>query len=209
MDFRTNTQHKDRLFCFLFGNEKYKKNTLALYNAVNRTGYSDENELELVTLKDVIYIRMHNDVSLLLSGDLSLYEHQSTPNPNMPIRGLMYFAHLYDKYITVNRLNIYGSSRVMLPTPKYVVFYNGVQQRPAEERLRLSDAFMNEDTSGGFEWTATVINLNHPDNQGLLGRCEILKEYTKFVDAVRKYQKEMGSEGAGNWLGFYWSTGRR
>ena len=101
MDYKLNTQYKDRLFCFLFGNERYKRYALSLYNALNGVNYRDESELEIVTIRDFLYIRMHNDVAVMLSGNLELWEHQSTVNPNMPVRGLMYFAQLYEKYITI------------------------------------------------------------------------------------------------------------
>lgn len=187
-EYKINDQYKDRLFCFLFGNEKYKKYALSLYNALNEVNYQNENELEIVTLKDIIYIRMHNDVSVMLSGNLELWEHQSTVNLNMPLRGLMYFAHLYEKYLVVNRFNRYQSTRIMIPTPKYVVFYNGKEMRPAVEEMRLSDAFMNEDHSGKYEWTATVLNLNHEDNKKLLRNCGMLREYTNFISMYFVWQ---------------------
>lgn len=192
MDYKLNEEYKDRLFCFLFGNERYKKYALSLYNALNEVNYKDENELEIVTIRDFLYIRMHNDVAVMLSGNLELWEHQSTVNPNMPIRGLLYFAQLYEKYITMGHYSLYRNTQIMLPTPKYIVFYNGKTQRPAVEKLRLSDAFCNEDPSGEFEWTATVINLNHEDNRELLGKCKILQEYTDLVMNIRKLSKRMG-----------------
>ena len=101
----------------LFSNEKYKKYALSLYNALNGVDYQDESELEIVTIRDFIYIRMHNDVAVMLSGNLELWEHQSTVNPNMPIRGLLYFAQLYEKYIATRRYSLYRNMRIMLPTP--------------------------------------------------------------------------------------------
>jgi len=194
LNYGINIQYKDRLFCFLFGNEKYKKYALSLYNALNDVSYQNEEELEIVTIKDFIYIRMHNDVAVMLSRNLELWEHQSTVNPNMPVRGLMYFAQLYEKYIKMNHYSLYRNTQIMLPTPKYVVFYNGEAKRPAKEKLRLSDAFFNEDKSGEFEWTATVINLNHKDNWKLLDKCKMLQEYTKLVvniQELRKYMEEI------------------
>ena len=192
MDYKVNTQYKDRLFCFLFGNEKNKKYALSLYNALNGVNYQDEDELEIVTIRDFIYIRMHNDVAVMLSGNLELWEHQSTVNPNMPVRGLMYFAQLYEKYIKVGHYSLYRNTQIMLPTPKYVVFYNGEEKRPPMEKLRLSDAFCNEDTSGEFEWTATVVNLNHENNRELLGKCGMLWEYMDLVVGIRTLRGSMG-----------------
>lgn len=155
-----NFQYKDRLFRLLFGREESKSNVLDLYNALNDSHYKDVSELELFTIEDVIYIKMKNDVAFILDSYLSLWEQQSTDNPNMPVRGLMYFGKLYSKYIKSRKLNIYGSKQIMLPTPRYVVLYNGAKDASPISTLRLSDAFINPDKSGNFEWTATVYNLS-------------------------------------------------
>ena len=105
---RTNPQYKDRLFRLLFGNPEMKSNIISLYNALNGTNYTDEKEIEITTLDDAIYIKMKNDVSLLIDSYLSLWEQQSSYNPNMPLRGLMYFGNLYDTYIDGQELNLYG-----------------------------------------------------------------------------------------------------
>ena len=81
--------HKDSLFCDLFSD---KKNALSLYNAIKSTSYDDPEELRITTLKEVIFMHQKNDVSILLDSHLCLWEHQSSYNPNMPIRGLMYYA---------------------------------------------------------------------------------------------------------------------
>jgi hypothetical protein len=155
-----NFHYKDRLFRLLFGREEYKANVLDLYNALNDSDYKDVSELELFTIEDVIYIKMKNDVAFILDSYLSLWEQQSTDNPNMPVRGLMYFGKLYSRYIKSRKLNIYGTKQIMLPTPRYVVLYNGIKDAVPIKTLRLSDAFINPDKSGDFEWTATVYNLS-------------------------------------------------
>ena len=86
-----NKKYKDRLFCLLFGNEEYKDNVLSLYNALCHTSHTPTEEIQINTIDDVIYIKMKNDVSILLDSFLYLWEQQSTFNPIMPIRGCMYF----------------------------------------------------------------------------------------------------------------------
>ena len=81
--------YKDTIFHDLFSD---KKNALSLYNALNHTDYQDTEGLEVVTLSDAIYIHLKNDVSILFQDQLELWEHQSTRNGNMPLRGLLYFA---------------------------------------------------------------------------------------------------------------------
>lgn len=121
-----------------------KEDLLELYNAMNGSSYSDPEELEITTLNDVIYMGMKNDTAFLIDEVLNLWEHQSTWNPNMPLRGLFYFSDEYRKYIENRHLNIYGRRRVMLPLPQYVVFYNGPEKRPERSVLSLSRSFYHK-----------------------------------------------------------------
>jgi hypothetical protein len=191
-----NREHKDRLFKLIFGEEKNKGNLLDLYNAINNTDYDDASQLHIMTIEDCIYMGMKNDISLLIDFWLSLYEQQSTWNPNTPVRGMFYFADLYEKYIAVNKLNVYGSKLLKLPTPQYIVFYNGVDGKmdgKDEVKLRLSDAFGDKSVAGEFEWTATVKNINLGRNKELMEKCRPLMEYATLVDKIRRYKVELGS----------------
>ena len=133
-EIRINREHKDRLFRLIFGKEEYKQNLLELYNALNDTSYNNLDDLKITTIEDVVYMGMKNDVSMLIHSRMALFEHQSTYNPNMPIRGFMYAARLYNKYIEENKLSIYGKTMMKLPTPQYIVFYNGDEEH--EDDLR-------------------------------------------------------------------------
>ena len=185
---RINVQYKDRLFRLLFGSEALKDNILSLYNALNCTDYKNPSELELYTIDDVIYIKMKNDVAIILDSYLSLWEQQSSYNPNMPVRGLMYFGKLYDKYIETNELNIYGTKLIKIPTPRYIVFYNGNKNTEAITELKLSDAFINPDKTNKFEWTAIMYNLNKGKNDDLLRRCKPLADYMTLINYIREFQ---------------------
>ena len=147
--------------------------------------------MEITTLEDAIYLKMKNDLSFVIADTMNLYEQQSTHNPNMPLRGFLYFSNLYEKYLSKNELTLHVNSLVKIPTPNYIVFYNGLSLRPAMEKLQLSDAFQISDNRGEFEWTATVINLNHKDNTTLLERCKPLHDYTFLVSKIQMYQKTM------------------
>ena len=183
-----NTKYKDRLFRLRFGSTEYKDDILSLYNALNDTSYHDANDLTITTIDDVIYIKMKNDVSLLLDGNMPLWEQQSSINPNMPVRGLMYFGNLYSQYINVNRMNIYGRKLLQIPTPQYIVFYNGTDDYAPVTKLKLSDSFINRNDSGDFEWTATVYNLNKGKNDALLLKCKPLSEYMELINRIRRNQ---------------------
>jgi len=195
---KINLEYKDRLFSLLFGNERYKENTLALYNALNNTAYTNVEDVNIYSIDDVIYIDMKNDVAFILDSEMNLWEQQSTYNPNMPLRGFMYFGKLYDKYVVDTYRDIYRKKLVPIPTPKYIVFYNGTEHRPAVEYLKLSDAFIHEDKSGNYEWMATVINLNHKELDPRLLACKALADYTAFVKKVQTYRMSMNLEVAVN-----------
>ncbi len=194
--YKINRKHKDRLFCAIFGREKYKDYALQLYNAVNKSHYTNPSQLEIITLTDAVYIRMKNDVAYLMSDNMAVYEHQSTVNPNMPLRGFTYFGELYNKYVKLGNYNIYGKTLVKIPTPQYVVFYNGKQDYPEVSTLKLSDAFIKPLSDGAFEWTATVYNINSGKNPELVDSCEPLKGYCVFVEKTRKYSSSMSLEEA-------------
>lgn len=178
-----NRMYKDRLFRLVFGD---KRSLLELYNALNGSHYEDPDLLEITTLEDAVYMSVKNDLSFLIGGVLNLYEHQSTYNPNMPARGLFYLAEVYRKYVETRKLNLYGSHLVKLPTPNYLVFYNGLASQPDRAVLKLSNAFA-QPVSGepALEFTAVMININLGHNQELMERCRKLKEYAQFVDRVR------------------------
>ena len=184
------------LFRFVFGAVENKKHLLSLYNAINNTEYSNIDDIEINTLSDIIYIRMKNDVSFILDSDMNLYEHQSTFNPNMPLRGMMYFSTLYSQFLSVNRKNIYGKTLVKIPTPRYIVFYNGDDIFPDKIELKLSDAFERPDSSGHFEWTATMLNINKGHNPDILGKCQALSQYSDFVAKVKENYQTMPIEEA-------------
>ena len=180
-----NRKYKDTLFRMVF---KEKQHLLDLYNAVNGTVYENPEELEINTLENVLYISMKNDVSFMIDGMINLYEHQSTKNANMPLRGVLYFARLLEEYILENDLDIFSSKLQQIPTPKYIIFYNGEPNEPDERVLRLSDAFIKE--GGCIECEARMLNINYGRNRDVMEKCRRLEEYSIFIATVRKYKKE-------------------
>ena len=183
---KINREHKDRLFRLIFGTDVNKRNLLCLYNALNNSQYEDLDGFEFTTLEDVIYMGMKNDISILIQSKMVLYEHQSTYNPNMPLRGFLYIAKLYEKYIEEKGLNIYGRKLIKLPTPQYIVFYNGLEDHPEEEILRLSDAFMSEKKIEGYEWSVRILNVNYGENKDLMEKCKPLQDYAILVGKIRE-----------------------
>lgn len=177
--------YKDRVFRMLF---RDKKSLLALYNALNGTDYTNEDDLIFNTLENAIFIKMKNDISFIIGCDMCLYEHQASYCPNMPLRGFLYFADLYKKFIGCLDLSV--RRQIKIPAPRYVVFYNGVGEEREEFTQKLSDAF-EYGSDGCMELTVRVININYGHNKELMEKCQVLKGYAQFVSIVRKNLSHM------------------
>ena len=181
-------KYKDRVFRAVF---KEKKDLLELYNALRGSDYTNPEDLEINTLENAVYMKMKNDLSFLIKGEQKLYEHQSTINPNMPLRGLFYLTDLFRKMIGEEGRKLYGSGRIKIPTPYYVVFYNGTQDQPDRQVMKLSDSYtVKGEEPPCLEMTALVLNVNLGHNQELMEKCRKLQEYAQFVAAVRRYREK-------------------
>ena len=190
---KINHQYKDRLFKFIFGNPDKKEWTLSLYNAMNGSHYSDPEELNLNTIENAVYMGMKNDVSFLIADTMNLYEHQSSFNPNMPMRFLIYAGMIYDKYIENNKdYHRFSSTLQKVPTPKCVCFYNGIRNMDDTVILRLSDSF-DATLEPDIEVKVTMVNINYGHNRELLEACQPLGDYAYFVHDVRVKQEVLNS----------------
>ncbi len=183
---KPNRIYKARLFEMIFSQ---KEECLSLYNAVNGTDYKDPEQLEINTLENAIYMSMHNDISFVIDSRLSLYEHQSTRNPNLPLRFLFYVANLYAGI--VNDENLYSEKQIWIPTPQFLIFYNGEEWLPEREILKLSDAFEVKESECSLELTATLLNINPGQNEGLKAACRTLADYAEYTARVRENAKTM------------------
>ena len=179
-----NRKYKDRVFRIVF---RDKESLLELYNAVNGTAYENPDELEIHTLEDVIYMGIKNDISFLIGDVLNLYEHQSTWSPNLPLRGLFYYAELYRNYLKRKGRDMYSNSRILLPLPRFLVFYNGTSEREERQELRLSESFSGADgQEPALECVATVLNINWGKNRELMEKCRKLQDYSRFIAVIRE-----------------------
>ena len=190
-------KYKDTVFRKLFSDPA---RLLELYNAMNKSNYTDSSELEINTLDNAVYLGMKNDVSFIFHNELWLYEHQSTVNPNMPLRDLIYAADIlaskfYDK-------SVYSSVHIKIPSPKFIVFYNGSRNVPEQYMYRLSDAYyQNNNGEAPFcepflELKVLVININECYNEDIKRSCKTLSDYQTYVSLVRAYSATMPIEKA-------------
>ena len=185
---QVNNEHKDRVFKFLFGNPDNRDWTLALYNAINGSSYNNPNNIQFNTIEDAVYLGMKNDVSFIIVNEMHLWEHQSTFNPNMPMRFFIYAAKLYEKYIAGSDYYPYSSVLQPVPRPKCICFYNGSANQPERQILKLSNAFSGE---SDIEVKVLMLNINYGKNKTLMDTCQPLYEYAWLVDTIRKNQNTM------------------
>lgn len=186
-----NKEYKSDVFSMLLQD---KKRAMEIYNAINGTDYDDPELVEMTTLDDKSFsLTVRNDASFILDANLSLYEHQSTYCPNMPLRDLLYFASIIQKQIKAQKRDIYGGRILKIPVPHFVVFYNGKEDAPDQYDLRLSDAFEKETENPEIELVCHVYNINSGKNTPLLSKCQTLREYMYFVDMVRKNNEISGN----------------
>ena len=184
-DYRLNTKYKDRLFRLIF---RDKKELLELYNAVNESHYTNPDDLEITTIEDAVYMGMQNDLSFIIGDEMNLYEHQSTFSPNLPLRGLFYFSAVYKAYIEPVKHKLYFDSKLEIPFPQYIIFYNGIEKKPERQELKLSTLFVGngKGKTPALECTALMLNVNYGQNKELMERCKTLKEYAQFIAIIRR-----------------------
>ena len=142
-----------------------------------------EQNVEIKTLKSVLFNRLKNDISFKV-GDrfIVLFEHQSTINPNMPARMLLYSAMLYRKMLS--KESIYSKKLIPLPAPEFYVLYNGKEPWTDNSKLYLSSAFA--ENQHNLELVVTVRNIRYNKDNELLQKYKPLHDYSFFVYDVEK-----------------------
>ncbi len=178
--------YRDTIFRMLF---REKRELLSLFNAVHGMSYEDPEELEITTLENAVYMSMKNDISCVLDMQLALYEHQSTVNPNMPLRDLFYVSKLLEE-VTRER-DIYAGKRIVLPVPQFIVFYNGKEPQPERREFYLSESFARRPNHPNLELVVVQLNINPGCNEELMENCKTLGEYVQYTERVRQYSKEL------------------
>ncbi len=177
-----NRKYKDTVLRRLFSD---RKNLLSLYNAINGTAYKNPDDLEIVTLENAIYMGMKNDLAFIIDTNLFLYEHQSTYNPNMPLRDLFYISSEYQKL--VEHKSLYSSTQQKVPAPNFIVFYNGTVKKEDCWTNYLSEAYENLTGDPNLELKVITLNINEGHNKELMEQCQILREYAQYVAKVREF----------------------
>ena len=194
-----NAKHKDSVFSALFSNPEALRE---LYSAIEGVTLPPEIPININTLSDVLYMEQLNDISFTIDNRLVvLVEHQSSINPNMPLRLLLYIARVYEKII--NRKKLYSTKLEKIPVPEFIVLYNGKEPYPDRAVLKFSDAFREVadlrnavSQHSSLELEVQVYNINHGHNVELLKKSGTLGDYSMFIGKIREYEKTLSHEEA-------------
>jgi predicted transposase/invertase (TIGR01784 family) len=177
----TNRKYKSSVFSLFFSDAE---KLIEVYNAIENKSYAKDTAVTINTLEDALFMDRINDISFLLDGKLIvLIEHQATVNENMPLRLLLYVGRVYEKLL--NNRNIYRQKLIKIPKPDFIVLYNGDDEYPDRDVLKLSDAFMDVDIPNLLELTVNVYNINQGRNPDILQKSRSLNDYAAFIARVK------------------------
>jgi len=191
-----NTKYKNSVFTLLFSDPDLLRE---LYCAIEDVTLPPDTPVQINTLSDALFMDRINDISFEIGGKLVvLVEHQSTINPNIPLRMLLYIARVYEKIIKGDR-NIYASKRMTIPYVEFYALYVGTAPCPDVYTMRLSDLFESPESLGldakdfpALEIVVKVININHGRNAGIVEKCKTLGWYSAFIAKAREFEAEVG-----------------
>lgn len=184
-----NREYRSDVFSMLL---EYPENALSLFNVMNNSHYTDATLVEICTMERGVSLTVRNDASFIVDSILSVYEHQSTVCPNMPLRTLYYVSDILKKH--TKDKDVYGNKLIKIPTPKFAVFYNGIPNQPETIVQRLSEAFEHPEDISELELICTIYNINAGNNENLLSKCGFLYEYMVFIGYVRENITSYGQE---------------
>ena len=184
-EIKSNRAYKDGVFTKLFHD---KKKIIELYNALEGTEYDDNTMVEIKTLENVLYGLYKNDMAFVIDNKfVVLVEHQSTICNNMPLRMLLYLSRVYER--TVDISTVYCMKHIKIPCPELYVLYNGVDEYPEEDEMKLSDSFMVRDDKINLELKVKVLNINYEKGKKLLRKSSTLEGYSLFIYTIREFEK--------------------
>ena len=179
--------YKDTVFVTVFQD---KKRLIELFNAIFDEDYDENAEISIVTIKDVLFRTLKNDVAFVLGGRfVILVEHQSTINGNLPLRDLLYISTVLKRMVDSKQL--YREKTVKIPRPEFVVLYNGQDDFPEYQELRLSDAYLGDKPPAekdALQLIVKVYNINNEKHARILKKSETLRQYSRFVEIMRGYR---------------------
>ena len=183
-----NRKHKDSLFVDYFSKDRdWKQHFLSLYNALHGTDLQVETtRLERANLEQVLYMDYYNDIAVMVNDQfIMMIEHQTTINPNMPLRLLEYVSRIYGNMI--DSKSKFSTQLIPLAKPEFIVFYTGKENIPPETYLHLSDAFkLNhiQNSELSLELVVKVCRINGKEPNQIVSQCSDLEQYVQFLKLI-------------------------
>jgi hypothetical protein len=112
------------VFLNLFARKEYQ---LALYRELfPEDTMITEDDIEMVTLENVLTIHPYNDLGLLARGKLIvLAEAQSTWSLNIIFRLANYYFDSVMSYLVMKNIDLYGSVKLDIPDVEAFVIFTG------------------------------------------------------------------------------------
>lgn len=173
---RVNRQAKNSVFLNLFMRKEYQ---LQLYKELFPQDTTiTEDDLEMITLDNVLTIHPYNDLGLLAREKLIvLAEAQSTWSVNIIFRLADYYFDSARSYLVMRKADLYSSVKVDIPDVEAFVIYTG------KHKIEKDDISLNQEFFGGDpdkpEFKARII---HGDYKGgiieeYMGFCRIWDEH--------------------------------
>lgn len=176
-----NRKYKDTVFRRLFSE---KDKIIELYNALEGTDYGLDTKVEIKTLESVFFIDRENDLCFTIADRyIVMGEHQSTINPNIPLRDSIYFGRIFEHLVKGDY--IYGEKLVKIPTPEFYLMYNGTKDWDTG-LLRLSDCFESPAPENSMELVVKVVNVSYNEKSEVLQRSETLMGYSKLISYIQE-----------------------
>lgn len=178
---KPNRTYKDSVFSLYMSDAE---RLIELYNAIQGTDYPPGTPVEINTLEDALYKDRLNDVSFVIDNRfVVLVEHQASVNENMPVRMLLYIARLYEKLL--GQKNIYRRLRIPLQAPEFLVLYNGQEDVPDQQTMKLSESYEAPPHENTVELCVKVLNVKYGHNEPILTKSKSLREYSQFIQTVQ------------------------
>jgi hypothetical protein len=192
-----NRNHKSSVFSTLFGDREVLRE---LYSAIEGIEIPKDIPIDINTLSNIFVKGKINDLSFTIDNRLVvLIEHQSSINNNMPLRLLLYITEIYKMKIRQDAL--FQRKQIKIPTPEFIVLYNGEAPFPDYQKMKLSDAFLSveglklpKENGPSLELEVHVYNINYGRNPGLLEKCSALNGYSILVNKIREYSLNLSLE---------------
>ena len=188
---KTNKKHKDSVFSTLFNDPDILRE---LYSAIEGISIPPDTPIDINTLSNVLIKEKINDLSFTIDNRLVvLCEHQSTISDNLPLRLLEYIGRVYEKIVKYERR--FQGKLEKIPRPEFIVLFNGNEQFPDHQELRLSDAFMDvqglkrtDSNELPLELIVQVYNINQGHNPEMLKKSVTLEGYSVLISKIWEYR---------------------